>query len=122
MNAWDYCGKEETRVEGPFDTGLPPARKNVKGDTAAFNQMVLEKGINACVDEGSINIGNVPKFTMGVNQYQANAMASTASNRSLLVDEWHVGPTGTGKSRDARAKNPGAFIKMHNKWWCGYAD
>lgn len=32
--ASDYCLKEETRVEGPWEFGLKPARRNVKGDVA----------------------------------------------------------------------------------------
>jgi len=31
---------------------------------------------------------------------------------------WITGPTGTGKSRFARAFEP--YIKNCNKWWCGY--
>lgn len=44
MKSWNYCGKEETRLEGPLEHGIPPASKAVKGDTAARNAMILEKG------------------------------------------------------------------------------
>lgn len=33
MKAWVYCGKEDTRLEGPMEHGIPPASKAVKGDT-----------------------------------------------------------------------------------------
>jgi len=34
MAAWNYCGKSDTRIEGPVESGVPPAARNVKGDKA----------------------------------------------------------------------------------------
>lgn len=56
MAAWTYCQKEDTRLEGPLKHGIPPAAKNVKGDTKARNEMILEKGVEACVKDGDISI------------------------------------------------------------------
>lgn len=39
-----------------------------------------------------------------------------------LVNEWWVGPTGTGKSRKLWAEYPGHYAKQLNKWWDGYDD
>jgi hypothetical protein len=56
MASWEYCGKKDTRLEGPLEHGLPPASKNVKGDTAARNKMILEKGEVWAVEEGLVPI------------------------------------------------------------------
>lgn len=37
LAAWRYCGKEDTRVDGPLEFGVPPASRNIKGDTKARN-------------------------------------------------------------------------------------
>ena len=34
----EYCNKEDTRVDGPWEYGIRPARKNVKGDTKRRNE------------------------------------------------------------------------------------
>jgi hypothetical protein len=41
----------------------------------------------------------------------------------VKIGYWYVGEAGCGKSFDAYAACPNAYIKnSHNKWWCGYQD
>lgn len=56
MAAWKYCGKAESRVEGPVEFGVPPASKAVKGDTASRNKMILELGVVEAMEQGLIPI------------------------------------------------------------------
>lgn len=56
MAAWTYCGKEDTRMEGPLEYGVPPAAKNVKGDTAKRNKMIIEYGLVKAIDKGLVPI------------------------------------------------------------------
>ena len=55
--SWEYCGKSDTRVEGPVSYGeAPKPRKNVKGDTAAFNKLALSLGPEKMVESGQLSI------------------------------------------------------------------
>jgi len=55
-NSWKYCSKEDTRVEGPWSHGVPPACLNIKGSKAERNKMLLEHGPLNCINEGLITI------------------------------------------------------------------
>jgi len=49
------------------------------------------------------------------SHYKCPSMVETLDN------EWIYGPTGTGKSRDARTRHPDAYIKdASSHWWDGY--
>lgn len=41
MAAWKYCTKVESRVEGPWTKGVPPAKLNTKGDKAARHKLLV---------------------------------------------------------------------------------
>ena len=67
--ASDYCLKEETRLEGPWEFGIKPARKNVKMETAQRNATILELGVEKCVEEGLIHIKEYLKLKQCVTAY-----------------------------------------------------
>lgn len=41
MASWKYCGKEDSRQEGPIEHGVPPASLRVKGDKAERNRLII---------------------------------------------------------------------------------
>lgn len=121
MAAWRYCQKEETRVKGevPLTHGIPPAAKNVKGDTKARNEMILEKGVEACVRDGDINIERYKQIKQSVDLFKINTC--TAKNREDVCGIWYHGAPGTGKSHKARELyGEDLYLKPQNKWWDGY--
>jgi len=64
--ASDYCLKEQTRLEGPWEHGLKPARKNVPGETKTRNETILKLGVEHCVAEGLIHIKDYLKLKQNV--------------------------------------------------------
>lgn len=62
--SYDYCGKEDTRIEGPLFFGdRPKPRKNVKGDVLAFNQAVIREGPERMVEDGRLSIRDYLKIS-----------------------------------------------------------
>ena len=62
--AADYCQKDETRVEGPYEFGEKPLHQNVKGECkearAEKNKMLLEKDLDELQETGEIALSQVP--------------------------------------------------------------
>lgn len=70
FDSWAYCGKEETRVEGPVEFGVPPANRARKGDYKAFNKIALEKGPEELVEQGLISIKDYERVKKSVDLYK----------------------------------------------------
>jgi len=73
--ASDYCLKDETRLEGPWEFGTKPLRQNVKGECkearAAKNAILLEKDIDTLVADGEISLLHVPVLKRAKDIVQA---------------------------------------------------
>jgi len=118
MRAWKYCGKEDTRKEGPLESGVPPAAKNVKGDTKTRNEYILKHGVCKAVDEGHLPLEKLKQVQQSVDLYRLMSIRPPSIDK--LLGEWHWGATGTGKSYGVRQEYPDAYIKSNSFWWDGY--
>jgi len=118
MRAWEYCGKADTRKEGPLESGVPPAAKNVKGDTKTRNEFILKHGVCKAVDEGHLPLEKLKQVQQSVDLYKLMSVRPPPVDK--LLGEWHWGATGTGKSYGVRQEYPDAYIKSNSFWWDGY--
>ena len=53
-------------------------------------------------------------------QQIARDNATTPPDIDVLINEWHYGPTGCGKSRYVRQHHPGCYLKDTTRWWDKY--
>lgn len=108
----DYCMKESTRVEGPWEFGVRPVKRNSKTDW----ERVYE-------DAKSGNIEAIPCDII-VKHY--GNLCKIAKDHIRPCDSedvrgvWIYGRAGIGKSRKAREDYPNFYPKLCNKWWDGY--
>lgn len=69
FDSWEYCGKVDTRVEGPIEFGVPPAALNRKGDLKKRNEMLIEKGAAQAVADGDVPLIQLPKLKHAIDLY-----------------------------------------------------
>lgn len=118
FEAWEYCGKEDTRVEGPVEFGVPPARLNKKGDKASKNMLLLEKGAEQAVRDGDIPLRDYAKIKHNIELFKSITVKHAILDQ--LTNQWIYGPPGVGKSRGVREEHPDLYDKPLNKWWDDY--
>lgn len=70
LAAWRYCGKEDTRVEGPLQFGTPPACRYIKGDTQARNKLIFELGVVKATEQGVIPIEKFKQVKQSLDLFQ----------------------------------------------------
>lgn len=116
--ASSYCMKEDTRIDGPWEFGLRPAQKNVKGSTKLRNATILELGVEECVRQELIPLKEYKRLTECVNLYRLNT--TPAQHFPDTKGTWILGRAGFGKSHKAREMFPDPYVKPQSKWWDGY--
>lgn len=108
-----YCCKEESRVEGPWEHGSKPIRRNSKTDWESV-WIAAQSG----------DLANIPPSIRVVNYRTIRAIGCDFEKAQPLMREVAVywGPSGTGKSRRAwEEAGMDAFPKdPRSKFWDGY--
>lgn len=110
--AWDYCAKD-----GDFRTwGEAPEEK--RNNKERFQYIIQ------CAEQGDLE--SIKRDYPGdfLRYYDRLRGLKHREPRILdtLCNEWWVGPTGTGKSKNVWNLYPIHYNKLLNKWWDGYED
>lgn len=125
---YDYCTKEDTRIGDPIFIGdwASMTGQGKRSDLLDLHKVILEepnfKKILLDAQTGA------QFLRYGRNMKELHMRTHMHKPRMITPDElevqWHCGPSGVGKSRDAYElwehhevypKNP------TNKWWCEYS-
>jgi len=114
LESIEYCSKEDTRVEGPFEYGTRPTW-NVKGQKLK-NADLIKGDIKELIDTDRVSLLSVKRILEARTIY-ANLKPIVPEDK-VVKGYWHVGPPRTGKSTAARTGT--YYLKAANKWWDGY--
>lgn len=108
-----YCMKEDTRVEGPWEFGTKPVRRNNKTDWQQVWDAAKE--------------GKLDNIDPQIRIRHYNSLTKIAKDHLPKYDAdgvrgiWIQGTSGVGKSRLAREISGNKhYPKLLNKWFDGY--
>lgn len=107
--------KEDTRLDGPWEFGIKPVKRNSKEDWEEVKQHAIKGELNKIPAE------------IYVKHYHNLKMIAKDNLKSQREDgerdcRWYHGVSGVGKSRRAYEEFPEGYRKMGNKWWDGYQN
>lgn len=115
--AYAYCTKEDTRIDGPFEFGEAPNQQGKRTDIELlFDGVKAGKPLKELAEEHTNAYVRYHKAVLHLK-----GMYFEKRTEKPLVC-WYYGETGTGKTRKAFEDNPDAYFKdmSNGKWWDGY--
>lgn len=113
--AYEYCTKEDTRIEGPWEYGDPPENQGQRTDLETLREMIEEGASDR--ELAVANFGSWVRYNRSFSQYRLICKPPRDYKTVVTVI---FGPTGTGKSRHLAENYPNAYWKPNSRWWDGY--
>lgn len=124
FKSWEYCTKEDTRVEGPITWGLMPKPPKRKGESYVDYNRRACTDLESMVADGTVSIKDYSKLKHSVELYKLHVDQPTTN--SQLHNFWIHGSSGTGKTSSVhkyiKDNNLTMYSKPCNKWWDGYKN
>lgn len=112
-----YCGKEETRVEGPWEFGTKPAMGK-RNDLEKLARSVVEGGKTASEVAMADPVVGL-RYHRGLTYLESISYKERTTKPRVL---WLWGETGAGKTFYAWSLPGTKYIKDGTKWWDGYSQ
>lgn len=107
----DYCSKEETRIDGPWEKGERPAPGKRNDLLVAIS--MIDSG-STMKDVATVHPSVYVKHVRGLTSYERIMAPRRTSAPQVIVV---YGPTGTGKSQFCREQSPDAYWKAPGTEW-----
>lgn len=116
--ARDYCKKDDSRLDGPWEWGTLTTKGRTAGLETAI-ELIKARATDSAIAEAAPRVW--VSHYRGLQELR-RALKITAEQRSAPPEIWILwGPSGTGKSRFASEHWPDAYWKApNNVWWDGY--
>lgn len=115
--AKEYCMKEDTRIDGPWEFGEFKASGGNQGKRTDIDDVLDAIKEKRPRDDYLFTPAYV-KYFKGFEHVRL--LAQTPYTHTETRGIWLWGPPGTGKSHFARETYPNAYLKSQNKWFDGY--